>query len=297
VTEILVGTRAGIVSGSRGKPDRKNEPIVGLAVAGDVRWALVGPGDVLRSDDGGWERVDSLDRYAGRCLLPTDDALLIGTSEAHLFRLHRDVLALDEGFEAVAGRDEWYTPWGGPPDTRSMSMDDAGTVYVNVHVGGIVRSRDQTTWDPTIDIHADVHQVLAHPTRAGTVLAACARGLAVSTDGGDSWDTADHGLHGPYCRAVAVAGDTVLVTASTGPFTDRAAVYRRSLDGGDPFERCTGGLPEWFPSNIDSHCLAARGSMVALGTDGGDVWTSEDEGRTWEKAASGLSPVTCVLIE
>jgi hypothetical protein len=296
VTEILVGTRAGLVSGPGGEPEGTTEPIVGLAGAGDVRWALVGGGDVLRSDDGGWERVDSLDRYAGRCLLPTDEAVLIGTSEAHLYRLHRDALALDEGFEAVAGRDGWYTPWGGPPDTRSMSMDDAGTVYVNVHVGGIVRSRDQATWEPTIDIDADVHQVLAHPTRTGMVLAACARGLAVSTDGGDSWDVADDGLHGPYCRAVAVAGNTVLVSASTGPFTDRAAVYRRSLDGGDPFERCTGGLPEWFPSNIDTHRVAARGPMVALGTEGGEVWTSEDEGRTWERTASGLSPVTCVLI-
>jgi hypothetical protein len=295
VTEILVGTRGGL-TGATGRPEGMSEPIVDLAVSGDVRWALVGRGDVLRSDDGGWERVDSLDRYAGRCLLPTDDAVLVGTSEAHLYRLRRDALELDEGFEAVAGRDRWYTPWGGPPDTRSMSVDDAGTVYVNVHVGGIVRSRDGAAWEPTIDIDADAHQVLADPARANTVLAACARGLAVSADGGDSWDVGNEGLHGSYCRAVAVAADTVLVTASTGPFTDRAAVYRRSLDGGDPFERCTGGLPEWFPSNIDSHCLAASGSAVAFGTDRGEVWISEDEGRTWERAASDLPAVTCVAM-
>jgi hypothetical protein len=118
----------------------------------------------------------------------------------------------------------------------------------------------------------------------------------VSADGGDSWDVGNEGLHGSYCRAVAVAADTVLVTASTGPFTDRAAVYRRSLDGGDPFERCTGGLPEWFPSNIDSHCLAASDSAVAFGTDRGEVWISEDEGRIWERAASDLPAVTCVAM-
>lgn len=295
MTDILVGTRGGL-HGPGGDPGEVSEPIVALAAAGDVRWALVGEGDVLRSDDGGWERVASVEGYRGRCILPTDDDVLVGTSEAHLFRLRRDALELAEGFEEVAGRNDWFTPWGGPPDTRSMSVDEGGTVYVNVHVGGIPRSRDGSAWEPTIDIEADVHQVLAHPSRGGVVLAACAPGLATSTDGGDSWDISADGLHGPYSRAVAVAGDTVLVSASTGPFTKRAALYRRALDGGEPFERCSGGLPEWFPSNIDSHTLAARGPLVAFGTDQGEVWVSEDEGRSWERAASDLPQVTCVLI-
>jgi hypothetical protein len=295
VTDILVGTRGGL-RGPGGESDPTGEPIVALASVADVRWALVG-GDVLRSDDGRWDRVATIDEYRGRCIVPTDDGLLVGTSEAHLFRIRRGAAELVESFEEVSGRDDWYTPWGGPPDTRSMSVDAAGTVYVNVHVGGVVRSRDGATWEPTIDVDADVHQVMAHPTAPGTVLAACAGGLAVSTDGGDSWDITADGLHAPYSRAVAVAGETILLTASTGPFTDQAAVYRRSLGGGEPFERCTGGLPEWFPSNIDSHCLAARGSVAAFGTDRGEVWVSEDEGRTWELASSDHPAVTCVLVE
>jgi hypothetical protein len=294
VTEILVGTRRGLREAAGG-PEGVTEPIVALAAGGQVRWALVGRGDVLRSDNGEWGPAGSVDRFTGRCVLPTDDAVLIGTAEAHLFRLRRGVVELDEAFEAAPGRDRWSTPWGGPPDTRSMAVDQGGAVYVNVHVGGILRSREPGTWEPTIDIDADVHQVVTHPSRTGTVLAACAGGLAVSTDGGDSWDIAADGLHGPYSRAVAVAGDTVLVTASTGPFTDRAAVYRRSLDGAGPFERCTGGLPEWFTSNIDTHCLAAGGSLVAFAAEG-DVWVSEDEGRTWERAGSDLPEVTCVVI-
>jgi hypothetical protein len=294
VTEILVGTTGGLeaVAGESGEVF---EPIVALAAGADVRWALVGHGDLLRSDDGAWERVASLEGYRGRCLLPTDEALLVGTSEAHLYRLTRDALELADGFEDVDGREDWYTPWGGPPDTRSMAVDPAGTVFVNVHVGGIVRTRDGTTWEPTIDIDADVHQVTAAPD--GTVLAACARGLATSGDGGDTWETSDDGLHGSYCRAVAVASDSVLVTASTGPFSEQAAVYRRSLQGGEPFERCGGGLTEWFPSNIDTHCLAARDSLVAFGTEQGEVWVSEDEGRTWNQAAERLPGVTSVLIE
>jgi hypothetical protein len=294
VTEILVGTRSGLRESS-GEGQAVTEPIVALAADGPVRWALVGDGDILRSDDGAWEPAGSVDRFTGRCLLPTDDALLIGTSEAHLFRLHRGAVELDDGFEAAPGRGDWTTPWGGPPDTRSMAVDRGGARYVNVHVGGILRSREPGTWEPTIDMAADVHQVIAHPSRPGTVLAACARGLAVSADGGDSWEIAADGLHAPYARAVAMAGDTVLVTASTGPFTDRAAIYRRPMDGGGPFERCTGGLPEWFPSNIDTHCLAAGDSLVAFAADNA-VWVSEDEGRTWDRGASDLPAVTCVAI-
>jgi hypothetical protein len=296
VTEILVGTRAGLetVDAQAGPVA---EPIVALGAAGTVRWALVGGGDLVRTDDGGWERVASLGvDYTGRCLLPTDDEVLVGTSEAHLFRLRRDVLELEDSFEQAPGREEWYTPWGGPPDTRSMSADPAGTVYVNVHVGGILRTRPGADWEPTIDIDADVHQVLAHPSQPNVVLAACAGGLAISEDGGETWDVSADGLHGPYCRAVAVAEDTVLVSASTGPFTKQAAVYRRPLRGTGPFERCTGGLPEWFPSNIDSQCVAARASVVAFGTDRGDVWVSGDEGRTWDRAAGGMPPVTCILV-
>ncbi len=268
-----------------------------VGVTADVvgLWALARDGVVLRTDDGEWEEAASLRDPKPRCLLPHDDGLLIGTAQARLFRLRRDTVEPVEGFDEVPGRDGWYTPWGGPPDTRSMTADAAGTVYANVHVGGIVRSAPDGGWQPTIDIDTDVHQVIAHPDRPGVVLAATAYGLARSDDTGDTWDLSDEGLHAPYCRAVAVAGETLLVTASTGPSTRRAAVYRRPLDGQGPFERCETGLPEWFTSNLDTHCLASRGSAVALGTAEGAVWMSRDEGRSWEQAEDGLARVTAVL--
>ena len=40
----------------------------------------------------------------------------------------------------------------------------------------------------------------------------------------------------------------MLLTASTGPRTNRSTGYRRPLDGDGPFERATDGLPEWFAS-------------------------------------------------
>ena len=91
-----------------------------------------------------------------------------------------------ESFEAIDGRDAWYTPWGDPADVRSIAAALDGTLHVNVHVGGVARSRDAgRSWAPTVDIESDVHQVLAHPARADVVLAAAAAGFGLSRDGGD----------------------------------------------------------------------------------------------------------------
>jgi len=175
-----------------------------------------------------------------------------------------------------------------------MSRGEDGTIYANVHVGGIVRSRDDgASWEPTIDIDADVHEVLAPEGHGRLVVAACARGLAGSDNGGDTWIIETDGLHATYCRAVAVGNETLYLSASLGPRGGQAALYRIPISGG-PFEKCSDGLPEWFPSNIDTACLAAVGSEVAFGTEGGSVFVSGDSGATWDEWASGLPPVRCV---
>lgn len=224
-------------------------------------------------------------------MLPTATGLLLGTSEAHLFALRSNTLEQIRSFDAAPGRETWYTPWGGPPDVRSMSADLCGALYVNVHVGGVVRSVDNgRSWTPTTDVHTDIHQVLVEPS-SGLVLAASARGLAISDDRGASWRFETRGLHGHYLRAVAVAGETILITASTGPHTRRATVYHRPLRGDVPFKRCWRGLPEWFPENIDTACLAALGSWTAFGTSDGMLFLSADEGQHWRVLAEGLPPV------
>jgi len=240
-----------------------------------------------------WAHVADLAGHRATCLAVTD-GVLVGSSEARLFRLDGDGLAPVESFDRAEGRSSWYTPWGGPPDTRSIS-EWGRSVYVNVHVGGILRTEDGgETWTPTIDIDADVHQVA---TAEGLVLAACAGGLGTSSDRGASWTFRSDGLEARYSRAVAVCGDTVLVSASSGPRGARAALYRGDLAGG-PLERCRGGLPGWFDAHIDTSCLDALpdGSCAAFGTSDGRVFASEDGGTTWNELASGLPQVRRVLL-
>jgi hypothetical protein len=103
-------------------------------------------------------------------------------------------------------------------------------------------------------------------------------------------------LHAVYSRGVAVCGDTVFVTASTGPRAGRAAVYRAGVDGGD-FERCDAG-PGWFDGNVDSHHLDALmdGPLVAFSSPDGTVYASNDAGVSWNSVTEGLRGVRRLLV-
>jgi hypothetical protein len=268
-----------------------------LAPEGSGWWALSDGEALWRSDHpGAWDQAATASGQRLNCLCPTAAGLLVGAEDATLLRLEDEKLQAVDAFEQVRGRDTWYTPWGGPPDVRSISEDPERAIYVNVHVGGVVRSTDGgQTFQPTIDIDTDVHQVLAPSGRPGLVLAATgAEGLALSTDGGDSWSFIADGLHATYSRAVAVSETALLASASTGPRGGKAAVYRRTLAADGPFVRCTDGLPESFSDNIDTFCLAASGTRAAFGTNEGSVFISQDEGQTWRALAEGLASVRCL---
>jgi hypothetical protein len=266
-----------------------------LAPARQEFWAIVEGSELWHTVDADhWTQVAGIENHSGTCIAAVDDDVYVGSSEARLFRVAEGGLKPVVPFDVAEGRSAWYTPWGGPPDTRSIANWDEA-VYVNVHVGGILRTEDRgETWKPTIDIDADVHQVT---TAEGLVLAASAGGLAVSSGNGSTWTLRSEGLESPYSRAVAVCGDTVILSASDGPRDGRGAVYRGDLEGGR-LERCRTGLPGWFDDNIDTYCLDAlpQGSFVAFGTSDGRVFASEDAGVSWVELASGLPPVQRVLV-
>ena len=296
---ILVGTDDGLrefsLDGSEGTQQHSGRVVTALGAEYPHVWAILDAREVWRSDDdAGWHHKATLEGLQANCIADTRAGYVIGTSEAHLYRVVGDGLERVDVFDDVEGRSAWYTPWGGPPDSRSIT-EDGETVYVNVHVGGIVRTKDEgTTWEPTIDIDADVHRVFA-TDRA--VFAASAWGLAVSEDRGDAWSFRTEGLEATYCRGVGLCGDAVLVSASNGPRGGRGAIYRGAQTGG-PLERCRDGLPEWFADNIDSSCLDCLpdAGEAAFGTADGRVFASEDEGGSWAEVASGLPKISSVLI-
>ncbi|HET9442214.1 MAG TPA: hypothetical protein VFO65_02755 [Acidimicrobiales bacterium] len=274
MTRVLVATE----EGTEGLGGRPVGPLA-TAAGGEV-WAVVGERELWRRPPGGsWEEV-AVGGHDLTCVQPLGTGVVVGTAEAHLLELDGDGRHLETvaSFDAVADRAKWYTPWGGPADTRSIAAS-GDVLLVNIHVGGVARSDDgpRGPWRALVDIDVDVHQVIAAPD--GSLLVATgAAGFGRSTDGGETWAWDHEGLHGSYCRAVAVAGDHVLLSASTGPHTTRGAVYRRPLGSAGGWER-VGGL---VPGNVDTFWLAAAGDTAAFATEAGAVWASADAGATWD---------------
>jgi photosystem II stability/assembly factor-like uncharacterized protein len=289
---VLAATEDGLYDIDDGGNATRQLPgaITALSVAPDgTRWLVVGDHDLVRGREPVAHRGEEL-----TSVVATPNDVFVGTVGAHVMRLVDGLLARVESFEDLDGRDTWAQPWGAPGDVRSLAAD-TDAVYVNVHVGGVLRTRDRgESWVQTIDTEVDVHQVVAPGD--GRVLAATgAEGLAVSRDGGATWDFVTAGLHGTYLRAVAAVPGAVVVSASTGPFTHEGAVYRLP-QGSERFERCNGGLPARFDGNVDSHWIASRGALVVCAGPDATIYRSDDSGVTWRSFVTGLPRVTSIAV-
>jgi hypothetical protein len=294
---IAVGTVGGLMLfGSQQTTELQERKVRALYPNETELWAVVDDHNLVRRDSSGaWEGVAEVADLRLNCVLPVDGTVLAGTSLAHLLSVDDGRAETVSTFEAAPGREDWFTPWGGPPDVRSLDADDEN-IYANVHVGGILRSDPRLqSWEPTLDINSDVHEVHVAKEVKGLVLAACSWGLAVSRDGADSWTFHTDGMHAHYCRAVVASGGSILITASLGPRGGHSAVYRCPLERPEDLEKCEAGLPEWFADNIDTGCLAARADVAAFGADG-EVFMSHDAGASWTSLASGLPDIQSIAI-
>lgn len=286
VMDLLIGTSAGVYQ-LDGSTLIEGTRINHLARLEGAWWAVDGKGRIHRNG----ERIANMpEGVIPLCIQPTPDTVWVGANEARLFGFDGTTLTEDEFFATAPGRDKWYTPWGAPADVRSMALDADETLYISVHVGGVLRY-DNTGVVPTLDIDADVHQVAAHATQNGAIFAATAHGLASSHNGHD-FQFRTEGLHADYCRAITVLEDRVLISASTGPSTSRGRLYQGELWEGQ-LQPLSNGLPEWFEGNLNTSCLIALENKVFAGF-GETVWVSEDRGDTWTEAFSGLPKITCL---
>jgi hypothetical protein len=311
VTAILISSwQSGVfvITGSAPRNELSGQSVRGLVADGEGGTLAIVDDHSLcrRTPDGTWNTIATAEATLA-CLIAAGGVFFAGTDDARVLRIGPSGDSEElRGFGQVAGRDRWYAGSAlidgkvvGPPlGIRSIAATPDGQVLLaNVHVGGIPRSVDGgATWEPTIDIESDVHEVRVHPARAEIVAAASAIGLCVSRDGGASWEVEDRGLYARHCSAVAFAGNDILVSASVDPFSPQGAIYRRGVDEDGPLEKVGGGLPEWLAGKADTGCIAANGSEVAIADWQGNLYCSGDYGRTWTRRAEGIAAPSGVLI-
>ena len=297
------------VTGDGRTQEIANHPVRGLAPDGrGGALAIVGRHSLRRrAPSGEWATV-ATSEFELSCCMAVRDTIYVGTDDARMLRLSHAGGVLDpiDGFDSVAGRDAWFAGSAivngqrlGPPlGIRSVAANSNGSIlFANVHVGGIPRSMDGgRTWQPTIDINSDVHEVRAHPANPDIVAAAAAVGLCISRDSGATWIIEREGLHAPYCSAVAFSGDDIIVSASTDHFAAEGRIYRRPVKPDGSLVAVEGGMPAWIEGIADTGCIAANGSSIAVADRAGNLYLSADSGQTWSCSASGLPTPSGVLI-
>ncbi len=296
------------VTGDGRTQEIANQPVRGLAPDGSGgALAIVGRHSLRRrAPSVEWATV-ATSEFELSCCMAIRDAIYVGTDNARMLRLsHGGVLDPIDGFDNIAGRDAWFAGSAivngcrlGPPlGIRSVAANSNGSIlFANVHVGGIPRSLDGgRTWQPTIDINSDVHEVRAHQADPDIVVAASATGLCISHDAGATWTIERDGLHASYCSAVAFSGDDIFVSASTDHFATQGRIYRRPIRPDGDTVAVEDGLPTWINGIADTGCIATNGSSIVVVDRAGALYLSTEFGRAWSRSSSELPTPSSVLI-
>lgn len=260
----------------------------------DGRIVVISPGREGKPDDGNvpYEIVTGIEgRITSILQLPATGTieLLIGTEPPHLYRSQGGPAERIEAFDQLDCREDWYTPWGGPPAVRTLAMTTDGHVYADIHVGSIMHSSDHgRSWKPvTPELNVDVHQVATTPADDDFVAANTANGPWVSFDRGESWQhRAGEPLRNRYGRAIAVDPNNasrMLVSVSDGPhgYNVHGQLYLTE-DAGQTWTHISDPFPDQTPVNINTRRLAFSPDGRAWATAAATLYGSDQTGQFQE---------------
>jgi hypothetical protein len=292
---LLVGTTRHLEDLDRQLSLAEDVDVTSIACRSDGRrghgvYVLMDHERIARVDEFELAPVATLAAPDAQCVASTDDRLIVGRVGAHLatIDLRDGSVAACGGFDSIAERDTWENPDGSTVGVGSLAVSARGSWLVNVRVGGVWRSADEGgTWRDVVPPDACVREVAAGAD--GTVVAAAAVGFGWSVDDGQTWQWTTEGLDDAFCTAVALDGDRVYLSASSGPSTSHARLYRGRVGGG--FEQCDGGLPGSFSFDIDTATVSAADGRVAVGLPTGEVWWSTDAGATFSRVTERVGQV------
>ena len=225
------------------------------------------------------------------CILALEEdplELLLGCTPPNLYKFTegKGLAKPVAKFQSLAVRDEWFTPWGGPPAVRSMGMTNDGWIYADIHVGSIMRSSDKgETWEPVKPgLHRDVHQVVTCPINNDRVYANTYLSVYVSEDRGDTWYHRSGALSDRYGRGIAVNPmdpDVLLCGVSDGPIGENVhGQLYWSGDAGVNWVHIVDGFPGSTRNNIDTFHIQFDGEHAWV-SDENRLYNSQDRGRTW----------------
>ena len=217
-------------------------------------------------------------------------------------------------------RDIWF-PGAGGLMVHSICFDPDQTdrMYVGISVAGMFRTDDgRASWQPkNKNVRADfqpnkfpevgvcVHHIEMHPSNPQVLYQQNHCGVYRTENRGEEWIDISDGLPSRFGFPLAVHphdGDTIYVCPAESDqcrmLPDAAFRVYRSRDRGASWEALTSGLPQ-----TDAHTLVLRQALTTdtldpvglyMGTSGGHLLASRNEGDDWEVLFNWLSPIASV---
>jgi hypothetical protein len=219
-------------------------------------------------------------------------------------------------------RGEWFGGGYDAPGIHSICVDprDPNCIRVAVSTGGVWRSDDAgETWmqtangmfaaympeerklDPNVQ---DVHRMVQCRDAPDAFWVQHHNGVFRSTDGGNQWSEVANVSPSVFGFGVAVhprdpdcAWFVPAIKDERRIPVDGQVVVSRTRDGGGNFEVLRDGLPQQDAYDlVYRHALAIddSGDRLAFGSTTGGLWTSENQGDSWQALSARLPPVHAV---
>jgi len=234
------------------------------------------------------------------------------------------------GFNDNPMYDQWVPADSGTPDGALLNQivvdpRDAAHMYMATSTAGVFESHDRArSWaplnrnveanfmpDPFPEFGQDAHYIALAPTQPDRIWQQNHCGVYRLDRPSDTWERigkampAEVGDVGftvvPHPRCADTAWVFPMDGTDVWPRTSpggRPAVYR-TRDAGASWERQDGGFPTeqgWFTVKRQAFCADAGAPLgLYLGTTGGEVWMSDDEGEAWRPIATHLPEIYSVV--
>ncbi|HLI66745.1 MAG TPA: glycosyl hydrolase [Caulobacteraceae bacterium] len=243
---------------------------------------------------------------------------------------HGETWTSVDGFNEHPMYDKWVPADSGTPDGPLLNQvvidpRDAAHMYVATSTGGVFESRDRArTWaplnkgveanfmpDPYPEYGQDAHYIALSPTKPDRIYQQNHCGIYRVDRPEDTWTRIGRAMPEeigdigftivPHPRDADCAWVFPMDGADVWPRVSpggRPAVYRTD-DAGQSWRRQDQGFPHeqgWFTVKRQAFCADTADPVgLYLGTTGGEVWTSGDEGERWRSIAAHLPEIYSVV--
>lgn len=234
-------------------------------------------GEVFTSSDGGatWVERTAVDsRYWQGLAYSADGSTLVSAAAWDYIYISKD-----QGYTwtqvSATGSGTWRSVWVSDDGNKIIAGNDGGYIYTSNDSGA--------TWTSHASPGVKAWRSVSMSSDGGVLAAAGDNTVYVSTDGGNNW-VQQTSLGSKQWYAVSVSGDGSKIAAVINGYDMNQYIHTTDNSGATWTVHSSSGSRSWMAVNYSSD-----GSRIFATTSFGDIYTSSDDGVTWNQKAA-LSP-------